>query len=155
MGYPLLFLIVGEGGLLRRGGQQNFQFQENGGVIIKWGGGEKNDEKSRNLTQNYANLDKLGGFWNILGSQKIFFIKWGGHNKRDLVVKNRIFGKYPPPLLLGTREYVSVKVSWDFEFFGNFYWNKRMVWRKCETFESRFVILSWLMRILCVWECCV
>ena len=34
-------------------------------------------EKSRNLTQNYENLDEFGGFWKILGSQKIFFIKWG------------------------------------------------------------------------------
>ena len=67
------------------------------------GGGEKNDEKSQNLTQNYANLDKLGGFWNILGSQKIIFIKWKGHNKMISVVKNRIFGKYRPPTIKNTR----------------------------------------------------
>ena len=53
-------MFLNRGGI-KEGGQQNFQFQENGGVIIKWGV-EKNDEKSRNLTQNYANLDKLGGF---------------------------------------------------------------------------------------------
>ena len=34
-------------------------------------------------------MDKLGDF-----GQKI--IKWGAHNKRDLVYKNRIFVIYPP-----------------------------------------------------------
>ena len=66
------------------------------------------------MTQNYANSDKLGWFRNILGSQKIIFIKWGGHNKMILVIKNWISGKYPPPLQLGTREYNQywISVGW-------------------------------------------
>ena len=62
--------------------------------------------KSLILAQNYANLDGFRRFWKIVGSQNKIFLKMGGgHNKRELVVKNAIFGKWPPPLQLGTGEY--------------------------------------------------
>ena len=57
-------------------------------------GGCKNDEKSQNLTLNYATLDELGRYWNILGSQNIIFMKSGGHNMRDLVVNIPYFEKW-------------------------------------------------------------
>ena len=86
-----------------------------GGGHDEMGVCEKNDEKSRNLTQNYANSDKLGGFRNILGSQKIIFIKWGGHNKMILVVKNE-FPENTPLLQLGTREYPKESLQTNTQF---------------------------------------
>ena len=68
--------------------------------------------KRQNLPLNYTNLDELGQFWKILGSQKIIFIKLGGgHNRMILGAKNqKKNGKYPP-LQLGPREYLGVPAT--------------------------------------------
>ena len=66
------------GGPIKEGVKGFLNFKKKG-VIIRWGGEDgKTDEKSRNLPQNYANLDELGRFWKILGSQKIIFKKRRG-----------------------------------------------------------------------------
>ena len=83
--------FLGGGAIKEGGGLTFFQIEEKG-VMIKRR--VVNDEKSWDLPLNYANPDKLGQFCKIMGSQNIIFMKWGEADiKRDVMVKNPIFGK--------------------------------------------------------------
>ena len=74
------------------------------GVIIRWGGEDgKTDEKSRNLPPKLCEFRRIRTVLKNSRKSKNYFHKKGGHNKRELVVKNPIFGKYRPPTIRNTR----------------------------------------------------